>query len=92
MSADEPEPTLSTDAMPDVLRDLARVLGIGIIVREIDEGATVTIRAVVLLGQHSEEIVGEGASEAAAWRDLARSAIAWRTTNDKQVPWWGGGG
>jgi hypothetical protein len=90
MSADDP--ARAPDTMPDFLRDLERALGIGILVQEIDEGATVTIRALVLLAQHSEEILGQGTSEAEAWRDLGRSAIAWRTTNDKHVPWWGGGG
>ena len=89
MSADHLAPTPAE--LPEFLRDLERALGIGILVQEIDEADTVTIQALVLLGQHSEEIVGQGVSEAEAWRDLARSAIAWRTTDDKHVPWWGGG-
>ena len=89
MSADHLAPMPAE--LPEFLRDLERALGIGILVQEIDEADTVTIQALVLLGQHSEEIVGQGVSEAEAWRDLARSAIAWRTTDDKHVPWWGGG-
>jgi hypothetical protein len=92
MSADDPKPTRPPAGLPAFLRDLERALGIGILVREIDVGETVTIEALVLLGQHAEEIAGRGATEAEAWRDLARSAMAWRTTNDKHVPWWGGGG
>ena len=91
ISTDDPEQAPAPDPMPQFLHDLARALGIGVMVQEVDEAATVTVRAVVLLGQHSEQIAGRGATEAEAWRDLARAAIAWRTTNDKHVPWWGGG-
>lgn len=94
MSADDPAgaPAPDLEPVPDFVRDLEQALGIGLIVTSIEEQPTVRIRALVLLGQHSEEIGGEGSTEAEAWRDLARSAIAWRTTNDKHVPWWGGGG
>jgi hypothetical protein len=83
---------VTSDPVPAFVRDLERALGIGIIVQSIEDGPTVRIEALVLLGQHSEQIVGAGTTETKAWRDLARSAIAWRTTNDKHVPWWGGGG
>jgi hypothetical protein len=85
-------PHLAPDPVPEFIRDLERALGIGIIVRAIEDGTMVTVHALVLLGQHSERIVGAGATEADAWRNLARSVISWRTTNDKHVPWWGGGG
>lgn len=92
MTENEPTLPVTPDLVPGFVRDLERALGIGIIVQSIEDGPTVTIQALVLLGQHSEQIVGVGTSEANAWRDLARLAIAWRTTNDKHVPWWGGGG
>ena len=85
-------PAASPDPVPEFIRDLERALGIGIIVQAIDDGPPVSIRALVLLGQHSERVLGAGATEADAWRNLGRSVISWRTTNDKHVPWWGGGG
>jgi hypothetical protein len=92
MPNDESTVPATPDLVPGFVRDLERALGIGIIVQSIEDGPPARIQALVLLGQHSEQIVGAGTSEASAWRDLARSAIAWRTTNDKHVPWWGGGG
>jgi len=88
------EPPAEPDSVrvPAFLRDLERTLGVGVIVRSVEDGPTVTIRAILLMGQHSEPIVGEGRTEAEAWQAVARSAIAWRTTNDKHIPWWGGGG
>jgi hypothetical protein len=75
-----------------IIRDLERTLGLGVIVQSIDAGPTFVIRAHLMLGPHSEAVAGTGPTEAEAWRDLARAAIAWRTTNDKHIPWWGGGG
>jgi hypothetical protein len=92
MTDDDPTLQVRSDPVPGFVNDLERALGIGIMVQSIEDGPTVRIEALVLLGQHSELIVGVGTTETKAWRDLARSAIAWRTTNDKHVPWWGGGG
>lgn len=93
MFSDEPsrDQASGADSVAEFLEDLERTLGVGVIVQSIEDGPTFTIRALLLLGQHSEHVVGEGRTEAEAYRALARSAIAWRTTNDKQVPWWGGG-
>ena len=61
-------------------------------IQAIDEQPEFAIRAVLMYGQLSEEVVATAATEADAWRRLAEIAIAWRSGNDKHIPlWWGGG-
>lgn len=85
-------PDRTPPAGRDLIADLERALGLGVMVQSIDDGPPVTIQAVLMFGPLSEAVTAQGASDADAWRDLARIAIAWRTTNDKHVAMWPGGG
>jgi hypothetical protein len=78
--------------VPELIRDLERTLGVGVIVQSIEDGPTVLIRATLILGPHADQVTGAGPDEDAAWRDLARAAVAWRSSSDKQVPYWWAGG
>lgn len=76
----------------NLIRELERTLGIGVMVEFIDQQPTVTINALLMFGRQSQEVIASGPSEAEAWQELANIAMAWRKANDKQVPvWWGGG-
>lgn len=77
---------------PDLIAELERALGLGVMVQSIDDGPPVTIAAVLMFGPLSEAVTAEGATDADAWRELARIVIAWRRTNDKHVAMWPGGG
>jgi hypothetical protein len=85
---------------------LQRKLGIGIVVESIeatestastslqsgDPEAAVTIRATLIFGGRATSVVVAGPSETAAWRELARAAIAWRNDDHQHIPMWPGGG
>ena len=88
MAEREPEPP----AGPELIRSLERTLGVAVIVRSIEDGPPTTISAVVLFGRHSEAFEVVGDTEREAWRELTARIAAWRTTDDKHVPWWGGAG
>lgn len=86
------EPDRTPPAGPELIAELERALGVGVMVQSIDDGPPVSIQAVLMFGSLSEPVMAEAASEADAWRALARIVIAWRATNDKHVPMWPGGG
>ena len=84
--------TASRLAGPELIAELERALGLGVMVQSIDDGPPVTIQAVLMYGPLSEGVTAGGSTEAEAWRDLATIVIAWRSTNDKHVPMWPGAG
>jgi hypothetical protein len=79
-------------AGPELIADLERALGVGVMVQSIDDGPPMAIEAVLMLGPLSEAVRAEGTTDAEAWRELARIVVAWRSTNDKHVPMWPGAG
>ena len=91
----------------ELVERLQRKLGIAILVESVEtaepgssvepnvlhgSGDTVTIRATFLFGSNSTDIAVTGRSEADAWNELARAAIAWRNSDFQHIPMWGGGG
>ncbi|MEO5885567.1 MAG: hypothetical protein ABIQ58_08650 [Candidatus Limnocylindrales bacterium] len=79
------------EADPDVAAQLARALGIGLLVQSIDVGPPITIEAMIMLDGRTAEVRGEGASEADAWRDLARAAVDWKNEDMRNLRIFGGG-
>jgi hypothetical protein len=91
----------------ELIERLQRTLGIAILVESAERaepgssvepnalrgpGDHVTIRATFLFGSNSTDIAVTGQSEADAWNELARAAIAWRNADYQHIPMWGGGG
>ena len=91
----------------ELIERLQRTLGIAILVESVEtaepassaepnvlhgSGDSVTIRASFLFGSNSTDIAVTGQSEADAWNELARAAIAWRNSDFQHIPMWGGGG
>ena len=53
--------------------------------------APYTIRATLMFGRYTAPVVATGPTESDAWSELARMAIAWRTSDYQHIPmWWGG--
>ena len=75
----------SGDGVPQAIRDLERALGVALIVQDIDPGPPATITAVGMVDSLSSELVGHGATEADAWRDLAVNLAAWRNVDPRQI-------
>ena len=89
---DETEEPLSGT---DLIDRLQRTLRIGIVIESVEpalSGDSVTVRAALMYGSRATEVVATGESEAAAWKDLARAAIAWRNADYQHIPMWPGGG
>jgi hypothetical protein len=91
----------------ELIEHLQRTLGIAILVESVEtakpassvepnalreRGDPITIRATFLFGSNSTDIAVTGQSEADAWNELARAAIAWRNSDFQHIPIWGGGG
>ena len=91
----------------ELIEHLQRTLGIAILVESVETaepgssvepnalrepGDRVTIRASFMFGSNSTDIAVTGQSEADAWNELARAAIAWRNSDFQHIPMWGGGG
>ena len=77
---------------PEAIEQLAESLGIGIIVQSVDEGPPVRITATGILDGGTTGLAGQGATEEEAWKDLARSAIAWKRDDNRIIRWMIGGG
>jgi hypothetical protein len=71
---------------------IADDLGVGVLVGPIDEGPPVRIMATLVFGIIQTEVIVEGSDEAAAWRELARAAAAWRQSDEVSFTrnFWGG--
>jgi hypothetical protein len=91
----------------ELIEHLQRTLGIAILVESVEaagqtasiepnalreRGDPVTIRASFMFGSNATDIAVTGQSEAEAWNELARAAIAWRNSDFQHIPIWGGGG
>jgi hypothetical protein len=90
----------------ELIEHLQRTLGIAILVESVETAEpassvepnarhgsrdSVTIRASFMFGSNSTDIAVTGQSEADAWNELARAAIAWRNSDFQHIPMWGGG-
>lgn len=73
------------DPVPRFIHDLERALGIALLIQDIDPGPPATIVAVGMIDNLSSELVGHGATEDEAWRDLALNVAAWRNVDPRQV-------
>jgi hypothetical protein len=71
---------------------IADDLGVGVLVGTIEEGPPVRIMATLVFGIVQTEVIVEGPDEASAWRELARTAAAWRQSNEVSFTrnFWGG--
>jgi hypothetical protein len=82
----------------ELVERMQRTLGIGVMVESVesvepgDPGDSVTIRATLMYGSHATQVAVSAKSEAEAWKELARAAIAWRKSDYQHVPTWPGGG
>jgi hypothetical protein len=75
---------------PEAIAHLAKLLGVGILIQDVDEGPPARIVAVGLLDSVRTRLEGHGATEEDAWRDLARAAIEWKREDGRNVRfWWG---
>ncbi len=61
-------------------------------IQSADPAPAVTIRATLMFGSRATGVVVAGPSETAAWKELARAAIAWRNDDHQHIPMWPGGG
>jgi hypothetical protein len=79
----------------DLIERLERTLGIAVLVESVesvDQGDATTIEATLMFGSNATRVTVTGASEAKAWEELARAAIAWRNSDYQHIPMWPGGG
>jgi hypothetical protein len=76
---------------PEAIERLAEALGIGIIVQEVDSGPPASISASLLLDTAVARVVATGASEEAAWEDLARKSVAWKNDDPRNIRTYLGG-
>ena len=74
-----------------LIRALEQSLGIAVIVRSVEPGPPARIEATFMLDSRSSDVAGVGESEAEAWQDLARAAVAWRNDDGMNVRIFGGG-
>ncbi len=70
---------------------LAEALGIGIIVESVDAGPPATIEASLMLDTRVFGVVAPGATEAEAYDELARKAVAWKNEDERNVRTYFGG-
>jgi hypothetical protein len=75
----------------DFVRAMERALGIGVLVQSVEPGPPVRITASLMLDSRSGEVSGVGESEAEAWQDLGRAAMAWRNEDQQNIRIYGGG-
>ena len=92
----------------DLIERIQQTLGIAIMVESIepaepgdpgeprasdDPGGSTTIRAALMFGRYTTQVAVTADSEAKAWEELGRAAIAWRNSDYQHIPmWWGAGG
>ena len=75
----------------DRVEGLARALGIGLIIQEVEAGPPVRIVATAMLDGDSTELVGTGPTEDDAWNDLAGAAIRWKNEDGRNIRTFVGG-
>lgn len=78
--------------LPAWLPGLERILSVAIIIRDIDPGPPASITATGMVDGEAIELIGRGADEVAAWRDLAVAVAAWRNVDPRQMRLFIGGG
>ena len=77
---------------PELVDQIQRTLGIGILVDTVGSDEPVTIHATLVYGRFTTPVAVTADTEALAWQELAKAAIAWRNSDYQNVPmWWGGG-
>ena len=74
-----------TDPIPAFIPALERMLGVALIVRDIDPGPPALISATGMVDNEVTALEGRGPTEADAWRDLAVHLAAWRNVDPRQV-------
>jgi hypothetical protein len=75
----------------DRTEPLAKALGIGLIIHEVETGPPVRILATAMLDGDSTELVGTGPSEDDAWKDLAAAAVRWKNEDGRNIRTFFGG-
>jgi hypothetical protein len=50
-----------------------------------------TIRATLMFGRYTAQVVATGPTESDAWAELARMAVAWRNSDYQHIQMWPGG-
>jgi len=91
--ADEPPEAPEPLTGPELVDQIQRTLGIGILVDTVGSAEPVTIHATFVYGQYTTPVTVTADTEGLAWRELANAAIAWRKSDYQNIPmWWGGGG
>jgi hypothetical protein len=73
------------DPIPAFIPALERMLGVALIVRDIDPGPPAVISATGMVDNEVTTLEGHGPTEADAWRDLALRLAAWRNVDPRQV-------
>jgi hypothetical protein len=80
----------------ELIRRLERTLGIAVLIESVeapDDGhGSVTIEATLMAGSNGTHVAVTGDSEAKAWEEFARAAIAWRNSDFQHITMWPGGG
>jgi hypothetical protein len=76
---------------PEAIAELAKLLGVGILIEEVIDGPPFRVVATALVDGERTRLEGVGKTEQDAWRDLAREAIEWKREDGRNVRfWWGG--
>jgi hypothetical protein len=76
---------------PEGIARLADHLGVGILIDALEPGPPVRISATGLLDGETTRLEGSGATEQAAWDDLARAVIAWKREDGRNARYYVGG-
>ena len=80
----------------DLIVRLERTLGIAVLVESVEHGRSGCVRRrsrrASCSGATRRRVAVTGPSEAKAWEELARAAIAWRNSDYQHIPMWPGGG
>jgi hypothetical protein len=73
------------DPVPPQIHALEQALGVALVVHDIDPGPPATIVAVGMVDSDSTELIGRGATEDEAWRDLAVAVAGWRNVDPRTI-------
>jgi hypothetical protein len=75
---------------PEAIAELAKLLGVGILIDDVSEGPPYRVNATALVDGERTRLEGTGDTEENAWRDLARAAIEWKRDDGRNVRFlWG---